>query len=89
MRGTGPFTSLLVDAYAMLQAERNPTRTSLVSAVDDLQNDDAGGAVGPHTPSDHGAYICTVGVVVKGNDFVRKAPASGRFCDGQLAPASP
>lgn len=67
--------------YALLQ-QRNPTRASITSFMNSLQNYTAGGAVGPHAPSSH-TYLCTVDVQVKGNDFVRKNPSSGLFCGGQ------
>jgi branched-chain amino acid transport system substrate-binding protein len=75
--------------YSLLQAGRNPTRTAVVNFLNGLQNYDAGGAVGPHAPSNHGANICTVDVTVQGNDFVRKSPPSGLFCGGQEVQASP
>lgn len=74
--------------YALLQAGRNPTRASVVGVLNGLQNYTAGGAVGPHAPSNHGWATCQVDVTVKGNDFVRKAPASGLFCGGTEVPAS-
>jgi branched-chain amino acid transport system substrate-binding protein len=73
--------------YALLQ-QRNPTRASLTSFLDSLQNYTAGGAVGPHSPASH-VYLCTVDVQVKGNGFVPKNPTSGMFCGGQLVQASP
>lgn len=74
--------------YALLQAGRNPTRASVVSVLNGLQNYTAGGAVGPHAPSNKGWATCQVDVTVKGNDFVRKAPASGLFCGGTEVPGS-
>lgn len=74
--------------YAMLQAGRNPTRASLVAALNGLQNYTAGGAVGAHAPSNHGWATCQVDVTVKGTDFVRKAPAQGLFCGGTEVPGS-
>lgn len=74
--------------YGLLEAGRNPTRASLTSVLDSLQSYDAGGAVGPHAPADHAAPTCTIDVEVQGDSFVRKAPASGLFCDGQLVVAS-
>jgi branched-chain amino acid transport system substrate-binding protein len=75
--------------YALLQAGRNPTRASLVAVLDGLQNYTAGGAVGPHAPSDRAWATCEVDMQVKGNAFVRKAPASGLFCGGTEVQASP
>lgn len=67
--------------YALLQS-RNPTRASVTSFLQGLQNFTAGGAVGAHSPSSH-TYLCTVDVEVKGNGFVPRNPASGLFCGGQ------
>lgn len=74
--------------YALLQAGRNPTRASLNAALNGLKNFTAGGAVGPYTPSQHSVGNCVIDTVVKGTDFVRKAPSSGLFCDTQIVPAS-
>lgn len=74
--------------YSLLQAGRNPTRAAVVNVLNGLQSYDAGGAVGPHAPSNHGANVCSVDVTVQGNDFVRKAPSSGLFCTGQEVQAS-
>jgi len=74
--------------YNLLQAGRNPTRASLMAALNSLHNYDAGGAVGPYTPSSHGVNLCIMDTQVKGNDFVRRAPASGLFCNAQLVQAS-
>jgi branched-chain amino acid transport system substrate-binding protein len=74
--------------YALIQSGHNPTRASIVKAFDALQGWTGGGALGGYTPSSHGVYDCDVDVQIKGNDFVRKAPASGLFCGGQAAQAS-
>jgi branched-chain amino acid transport system substrate-binding protein len=74
--------------YTLLQAGRNPTHASLNAALNALKNFDAGGAVGPYTPSNHSLGNCVMDTVVKGNDFVRKAPSSGLFCNTKIVPAS-
>lgn len=74
--------------YALIQSGHNPTRAAVVKAFDSLQNWNGGGALGGYTPSSHGTYNCDVDVQIKGNDFVRKAPASGLFCGGQATQAS-
>jgi len=74
--------------YTMLEAGRNPTHASLLNALNGLKGYDAGGAVGPYTPGTHSVGPCVMDVVVKGNDFVRHAPASGLFCGGQPIAAS-
>jgi branched-chain amino acid transport system substrate-binding protein len=74
--------------YTLLQAGRNPTHASLLAALNGLKNYDAGGAVGPYTPGSHSVGPCVVDTSVKGNDFVRKSPASGLFCQGQPVAAS-
>ena len=74
--------------YALIQSGHNPTRASVVKVFDSLQNWNGGGALGGYTPSSRGVYNCDVDVQIKGNDFVRKAPASGLFCGGQPVQAS-
>ena len=74
--------------YALLQAGRNPTRASLNAALNALKDFTAGGAVGPYTPSQHSVGNCVIDTSVKGNDFVRKAPSSGLFCNTQIVAAS-
>lgn len=74
--------------YTLLQAGRNPTKASFLAALDGLKNFDAGGAVGPYTPSSHSVSLCGMDTAVKGNDFVRKAPSSGLFCGGTVVQAS-
>ena len=72
----------------LIQSGHNPTRASVVRVFDSLQNWNGGGALGGYTPSSHGVYNCDVDVQIKGNGFVRKAPASGLFCGGQATQAS-
>jgi branched-chain amino acid transport system substrate-binding protein len=74
--------------YALIESGHNPTRASIVKQFDSLQGWNGGGALGGYTPSSHGVYTCDVDVQVKGNGFVRKAPASGMFCGGQATQAS-
>lgn len=74
--------------YALIQSGHNPTRASVVRVFNSLQNWNGGGALGGYTPSSHGVYNCDVDVQIKGNGFVRKAPASGLFCGGQPTQAS-
>jgi ABC-type branched-subunit amino acid transport system substrate-binding protein len=74
--------------YALIESGHNPTRASVVKVFDSLQNWTGGGALGGYTPSSHGTYNCDVDVQIKGNGFVRKAPASGLFCGGQATQAS-
>ncbi len=74
--------------YALIESGHNPTRAGIVKEFDSLQNWTGGGALGGYTPSSHGVYQCDVDVQIKGNAFVRKAPASGLFCGGQATAAS-
>lgn len=74
--------------YALIESGHNPTRASIVKVFDSLQNWNGGGALGGYTPSSRGTYNCDVDVQIKGNSFVRKAPASGLFCGGQPTQAS-
>jgi ABC-type branched-subunit amino acid transport system substrate-binding protein len=74
--------------YALIQSGHNPTRANVVKVFNSLQNWNGGGALGGYTPSSHGVYDCDVDVQIKGNGFVRKAPASGLFCGGKATQAS-
>ena len=74
--------------YALIQSGHNPTRAGIVKEFDGLQGWTGGGALGAYTPSTRGVYNCDVDVTIKGNSFVRKAPASGLFCGGQAVQAS-
>jgi branched-chain amino acid transport system substrate-binding protein len=74
--------------YALIQSGHSPTRASVVNVFKSLQNWTGGGALGGYTPSSHGVYNCDVDVQIKGNGFVRKAPASGLFCGGKATQAS-
>ena len=75
--------------YALIASGHAPTRASVTHVVSSLQNWTGGGALGPYTPNTHSVGACQVDVVVKGNDFVRKAPASGLFCSSHMVQASP
>jgi ABC-type branched-subunit amino acid transport system substrate-binding protein len=74
--------------YALVQSGHNPTRASVVKIFNSLVNWNGGGALGGYTPSSHGVYDCDVDVTIKGNGFVRKAPASGLYCGGKATQAS-
>jgi ABC-type branched-subunit amino acid transport system substrate-binding protein len=74
--------------YALIQSGHNPTRASVVKVFDSLVNWNGGGALGGYTPSTRGVYDCDVDVTIKGNGFVRKAPASGLYCGGKSVQAS-
>jgi ABC-type branched-subunit amino acid transport system substrate-binding protein len=74
--------------YALIESGHNPTRANVVKVFNSLQNWNGGGALGGYTPSSHGVYDCDVDVQIKGNGFVRKAPASGLFCGGKATQAS-
>ena len=74
--------------YALIQSGHSPTRAGIVKAFDAPAGWTGGGALGAYTPSTRGVYNCDVDVAVKGNSFVRKAPASGLFCGGQAVQAS-
>lgn len=76
--------------YALLKAGRNPTRASLTAAFNALTNYDTGGAFSPTTPRlrlPNGP--CIVETAVKGDDFARKWPPSGMYCNAQLVPVAP
>ena len=74
--------------YALVASGHNPTRASVTKVMSALTNWNGGGALGPYTPATHSVGSCQVDVVVKGNAFVRRAPASGLFCGGQTVAAS-
>ncbi|MBV8692165.1 MAG: ABC transporter substrate-binding protein [Actinobacteria bacterium] len=76
--------------YALLKAGRNPTRASITAAFNALENYDTGGAFSPTTPRlrrPNGP--CIVETEVKGDDFIRRWPKTGMYCNAQLVPASP
>jgi ABC-type branched-subunit amino acid transport system substrate-binding protein len=74
--------------YALIQSGHDVTRASIVKVFDSLTDWTGGGALGGYTPSSRSAYDCDVDVQVKGDGFVRKAPASGLFCGGKAVQAS-
>jgi ABC-type branched-subunit amino acid transport system substrate-binding protein len=74
--------------YALVQSGHNPTRASVVKVFNSLVNWNGGGALGGYTPSSRSVYDCDVDVSIKGNAFVRKAPASGMYCGGKASQAS-
>jgi len=76
--------------YALLKAGRNPTRASITAAFNALENYDTGGAFSPTTPRlrrPNGP--CIVETEVKGDDFLRRWPKTGMYCNAQLVPAAP
>jgi hypothetical protein len=76
--------------YALLKAGRNPTRASLVAAMQALDNYDTGGMMSPTTPRlRRPTGPCIVQMEVKGDDFVRKWPATGMYCKAELLPTAP
>jgi ABC-type branched-subunit amino acid transport system substrate-binding protein len=76
--------------YALLKAGRNPTRASLTSALEALENYDSGGIMSPIAPRlRRPTGPCIVQVEVKGDEFVRKWPPSGMFCEAELLPTGP
>jgi ABC-type branched-subunit amino acid transport system substrate-binding protein len=73
--------------YALIKAGRNPTRGSLVAALQAIDSWNTGGATAPTVPRlRQPSGPCTVEAVVKGNDYVRKWPAAQYFCTGSLVP---
>jgi len=73
--------------YALIKAGHNPTRNSLTQILQSIDSWDTGGATAPITPRMRlPAGPCTMDVIVRGNNYVRKWPASGFFCNGQLVP---
>jgi hypothetical protein len=76
--------------YALLKAGRNPTRASLTAAFEALENYDSGGIMSPIAPRRRlPTGPCLVQVVVKGDEFVRKWPATGMECAAELLPVGP
>lgn len=72
--------------YALLKAGRNPTRASLTSALNAVQNWTSGGAFGAYTPHNRTGPPCISNVQYRGNNWVQTWPSSGLFCGGELVP---
>ena len=72
--------------YALLKAGRNPTRSSLISALSGVQNWTSGGAFGAYTPSARTGPPCITNVQYRGSSWVQTWPSSGLYCGGQLVP---
>jgi len=76
--------------YGLIKAGHNPTRPALVQAFGSIDSWNTGGATAPYVPRlREPPGPCSVEAVVQGAQYVRKWPASGYFCDGQLVPAGP
>jgi ABC-type branched-subunit amino acid transport system substrate-binding protein len=88
--GLQAYASAQMFVYALLKAGRNPTRASLTAAFESLENYDSGGIMSPIAPRlRRPTGPCLVQVEVKGDEFVRKWPASGMECAGELLPVGP
>lgn len=70
--------------YALIAGGHAPTRAGVVHTFESLDGWTGGGALGPWNPANRTLASCAVDVMVQGNSFVRKAPASGLFCGGTL-----
>ena len=76
-------TQMLI--YGLLKAGRNPTRASLTKAFEEIEMWNTGGSSSPIRPRDRiVSGPCSMETEVKGQDFVRKWPANGFFCEGEL-----
>jgi branched-chain amino acid transport system substrate-binding protein len=74
----------------LIAAGRNPTRANVVKFFESLNDYDTGGSLTPVTPRTRRPVgPCIVQVEVKGNDFVRKWPPSGFYCENKLVPSEP
>jgi ABC-type branched-subunit amino acid transport system substrate-binding protein len=78
--------------YALIMSGHNPTRATLDTWFNSLQNWTGGGSIGAYTPSTRGTNVsepgCGIDVTIQGSGFVRKSPSSGFYCGGQLVKAS-
>ena len=61
----------------------------MATALGAVTNWTTDGAFGTYTPRDRTGPICVDTVEVQGGGFVRKWPASGLYCNGQLIDAGP
>jgi ABC-type branched-subunit amino acid transport system substrate-binding protein len=76
--------------YALLKAGRNPTRASLTRVFESLEGYDSAGMMSPVTPRlRRPTGPCLVQMEVKGDDFVRKWPPTGMYCEAELLPTGP
>ncbi|MEY2566828.1 MAG: hypothetical protein QOE35_1357 [Actinomycetota bacterium] len=76
--------------YGLLKAGRNPTRASLAAAFQALEGYDSGGLMSPIAPRlRRPTGPCIVQMEVKGDQFVRKWPATGMYCKADLVPTAP
>jgi hypothetical protein len=70
------------------KAGRNPTLAALVKFFESLENYNTGGIMTPVTPKlRRPVGPCIIQVEVKGNDFVRKWPPTGFYCNATLVPS--
>jgi ABC-type branched-subunit amino acid transport system substrate-binding protein len=70
--------------YALLQAGRNPTRASFVSALNSVTNWTSDGAFGAYTPHNRTGPPCITNVKYNGSAFAETWPSSGLYCQGGL-----
>ena len=82
------FASGLLFQQAMAAAGANPTRSSVISAIDNIHSFDAGGMIGPSDPGTKVPAVCEVIAGVHDGAFVRVTPASGFECNGTFVPYS-
>jgi ABC-type branched-subunit amino acid transport system substrate-binding protein len=88
--GLQAYASAQMFIYALLKAGRNPTRASLAKVFESLEGYDSGGMMSPIAPRKRlPTGPCIVQVEVKGDDFVRKWPPTGMFCEADLLPTAP
>lgn len=82
--GVEAWASAQMFLYALVKAGPNPTRAALKSILGAITDWNTAGATAPVNQVTRDPGKCLVDVQVKGNDFVRKWPPSGYFCQGQL-----
>lgn len=75
--------------YALIKAGRNPTRASLTSVLEGIDNWTNDGAFGAYTPRNRTGPPCVSNVQYKGSSWTQTWPSSSLYCQGSLVDVGP